>query len=193
MEESHLSKHERQLISECLKGKPSAQRELYDRYAPKMFGVCLRYAKNFHLAEDLLQEGFVRVFRYLDKYRELGSFEGWMRRIFINISIEHFRKQNLLYPVGDVNERDTAPVDNDAMNNMAVKDLLKLVSELSNGYRMVFNMYVIEGFNHKEIGEMLGISEGTSKSQLARARAILKTRVTELYNDKYDAAIEQRL
>lgn len=193
MEESHLSKLERKLINECLEGKPSAQREFYDRYAPKMFGVCLRYAKNYHLAEDLLQEGFVRVFRYLDRYKELGSFEGWLRRIFINISIEHFRKQNLLYPVGDVNERDTAPVHNDAMNDMAVKDLLKLVSDLSDGYRMVFNMYVIEGFNHKEIGEMLGISEGTSKSQLARARAILKTRVTELYNDKYDAAIEQRL
>lgn len=184
---------EKRLIKDCLKGKPAAQRALYDQFAAKMFGVCLRYAKNYHIAEDLLQDGFVKVFRYLDKYKGTGSFEGWIRRIFINTAIEHYRRQNPMYSVVEVQERDNETIDNSALQSMAVDDLLRLVNALSDGYRMVFNLYAIEGYTHKEIGEMLGISEGTSKSQLARARNILKTKIASQYSETYDAYVRQGL
>lgn len=187
------SKAEQKLIKECLKGKPTAQKQLYDLFAAKMFGVCLRYAKNYHLAEDMLQDGFVKVFRYLDKYKGAGSFEGWIRRIFINTAIEHHRKKNPMYSVVEVQEKDTGEIDNSALQDLAVDDLLRLVNELSDGYRMVFNLYVIEGYNHREIADLLGISEGTSKSQLARARNILKERIASQYSETYDAYVRQRL
>ncbi len=186
-------KDENALIAACLKGKPAAQRELYDHFSGKMFGVCLRYAKNYHVAEDLLQEGFVKVFRYLDKYKGTGSFEGWVRRIFINTAIEHYRKNNPMYPVGEVDERLTTPVDNTAMQELAMEDLLAMVNELADGYRMVFNLYAIEGYAHQEIGDMLGISEGTSKSQLARARAILKEKIATRYSETYAERVRQQL
>lgn len=183
-------KDDQELIKACLKGKRTGQKELYDKYAPKMFGICLRYAKNYHLAEDLLQEGFIKVFRNLDGFRGTGSFEGWVRRIFVNTAIEHYRKNNLLYSVSEPTEAEAGPVQNDAMDNLSVADLLKLVNELSDGYRMVFNLYAIEGYTHKEIGEMLGISEGTSKSQLARARNILKQKVQTYYPSAYEAHVQ---
>lgn len=187
------SKIEQNLIKDCIKGKPVAQRQLYDRFAAKMFGVCLRYAKNHHLAEDMLQDGFVKVFRYLDKFKGTGSFEGWVRRIFVNTAIEHFRRNNPLHAVAEVQEKDTGEIDNTAMHSLAVNDLLQLVAELSDGYRMVFNLYIIEGYNHREIADMLGISEGTSKSQLARARNILKEKIASQYSETYDAYVRQRL
>lgn len=160
------------------------QEELYNRFSGKMYAVCLRYANNADDAQDLLQEGFIKVFRNLHRFRAEGSFEGWIRRVFVNSSIEHFRKKSLqLTKVSDKEENVVESEDVSALENLAEKDIINLIRELSPGYRTVFNLYAIEGFSHREIGELLGISEGTSKSQLARARAILQKKVTQYLSD----------
>jgi RNA polymerase sigma factor (sigma-70 family) len=160
------------------------QEELYRRFAPKMYAVCLRYANNADDAQDLLQEGFIKVYRNLHRFRAEGSFEGWIRRVFINSSIEHFRKKSAkLSTVSDKEENTIEDTDISALDNLAEKDIINLIRELSPGYRTVFNLYVVEGYSHKEIGELLGISEGTSKSQLARAKAILQKKVSQYLSD----------
>lgn len=162
------------LIAGSLRGDRKAQSELYHRFAPKMYGVCLRYAANAEEAEDILQEGFVKVFRKLESYRSEGSFEGWVRRIFVNTAIEHFRRKTHLQPITEKEEETYEGSYLNALDHMAEKDIVALVQQLSPGYRTVFNMYVVEGYSHKQIAELLGISEGTSKSQLSRAKQILQ-------------------
>lgn len=160
------------------------QQELYNRFAGKMYAVCLRYANNPDDAQDLLQEGFIKVFRNLHRFRAEGSFEGWIRRVFINSSIEHLRKKSVqMSKVTDKEEDTIEDADISALDSLAEKDIINLIQELSPGYRAVFNLYVIEGYSHKEIGEQLGISEGTSKSQLARARSILQKKVAQYLSD----------
>jgi RNA polymerase sigma-70 factor (ECF subfamily) len=170
---------ESDLIRACIAGNRAMQEELYKRFAPKMYAVCMRYANNADDAQDLLQEGFIKVYRNLEKFRAEGSFEGWVRRVFVNTSIEHFRRKNTLYSITEKEESIIEDGDINALDNLAEKDIINLIRELSPGYRTVFNMYVIEGYSHKEIGNILGISEGTSKSQLARAKAILQKKVQE--------------
>jgi len=170
---------ERDLIEGCLKGDRRMQELLYQHFAPKMYAVCLRYAGNAEDARDILQDGFVKVFRSLDRYRGEGSFEGWVRRIFVNTAIEHYRKQANLYTVPENQETLIEDKDLSALDNLAMKDLVALIQQLSPGYRTVFNLYAVEGYTHKEIAELLGISEGTSKSQLARAKAILQNLVKQ--------------
>lgn len=149
-----------------------------------MYSVCLRYANNSNDAQDLLQEGFIKVYRNLHKFRSEGSFEGWIRRVFVNSSIEHFRKRSLqLSKVSDKEESTIEDGDITALDSLAEKDIISLIQQLSPGYRTVFNLYVIEGYSHKEIGEQLGISEGTSKSQLARSRSILQKKVSQYLSD----------
>ena len=176
---SNYSITEPDLIRECIAGKLSMKKELYKRIAPKMYDVCMRYANNADDAQDLLQEGFIKVYRNLEKFRAEGSFEGWIRRVFVNTSIEHFRRKHTLYSITEKEETVIEDGDITALDNLAEKDIINLIQELSPGYRTVFNMYVIEGYSHKEIGTILGISEGTSKSQLARAKAILQKKVQE--------------
>jgi RNA polymerase sigma-70 factor (ECF subfamily) len=139
-----------------------------------MYGVCLRYSENAEDANDVLQEGFIKVYKNLDKFRGEGSFEGWVRRIFINTSIEHYRKKVKLYNVSEVQENTVEDTDLSALDSLAAKDILNIINELSPGYKQVFNLHVVEGYSHKEIADMLGITEGTSKSQLARAKGVLK-------------------
>jgi RNA polymerase sigma factor (sigma-70 family) len=170
---------ESDLIRGCIAGDRTMQQELYKRFAPKMYAVCMRYANNSEDAQDLLQEGFIKVYRNLEKFRAEGSFEGWIRRVFVNTSIEHFRRKNTLYSITEKEENVIEDSDITALDNLAEKDIINLIQELSPGYRTVFNMYVVEGYSHKEIGNILGISEGTSKSQLARAKAILQKKVQE--------------
>lgn len=177
------------LIKGCLKGQAKAQKALYDRYSGKMFGICLRYSKHRHNAEDLLQEGFIKVFKYLKNFRGDGSFEGWLRRIFVNTAIEHFRKNSPMYSMQDIPEKWHEVDHNTAISDMSAEELMTLVNALSDGYRMVFNLYVIDGLNHREIGERLGISEGTSKSQLARARALLQKMIKQRESQSYGTAI----
>jgi RNA polymerase sigma-70 factor (ECF subfamily) len=149
-----------------------------------MYAVCLRYANNSDDAQDLLQEGFIKVYKNLHRFRAEGSFEGWVRRVFINSSIEHYRKkQAKLTTVSDKEENTIEDSDISALDSLAERDIINLIQDLSPGYRTVFNLYVIEGYSHKEIGELLGISEGTSKSQLARAKSILQKKVTQYLSD----------
>ena len=175
---------ETDLIKGCIEGNRQMQEELYKRFSGKMYAVCLRYANNADDAQDLLQEGFIKVYRNLHRFRAEGSFEGWIRRVFVNSSIEHFRKKALqLSKVSDKEENTIEDTDSSALDQMAEKDIVRLIQELSPGYRTVFNLYVVEGYSHREIGDMLGISEGTSKSQLARARSILQKRVAQYLSD----------
>ncbi|WWC85033.1 ECF RNA polymerase sigma factor SigE [Mycovorax composti] len=175
---------ENDLITGCIEGDRRMQEELYNRFAPKMYAVCLRYASNADEAQDILQDGFIKVFRKLDSYRGDGSFEGWIRRIFVNTAIEYFRKKKYLQPVTEREENTIEGKYISALDGLAEKDILDLISQLSPGYRTVFNMYVVEGYSHKEIGDMLGISEGTSKSQLSRAKAILQDLVRKHIESK---------
>jgi RNA polymerase sigma factor (sigma-70 family) len=183
---NELSNHnitENDLINGCIAGNRRMQELLYQRFAPKMYAVCLRYANNADDANDLLQEGFIKVYRNLDKFRKEGSFEGWVRRIFVNTAIEHYRRK---VNMNSVSEREESTAEEGAWNaldHLAEKDIIGLVQDLSPGYRTVFNMYVIEGYAHREIADMLGISEGTSKSQLARAKAILQKKVSEFIDN----------
>jgi len=164
------------LIKGCIEGDRRMQKQLYDQFSPKMYAVCLRYMGNADDAQDILQEGFIKIFKNLERFRGEGSFEGWVRRIFVNTAIEHIRKKKLNLSLTE--KEDTIEFKSvSAVENINEKDLLKIVSDLSPGYRSVFNLYVVEGFSHKEIGELLGINEGTSKSQLARARMILQQKI----------------
>ncbi len=160
------------------------QEELYNRFSPKMYAVCLRYSNNADDAQDLLQEGFIKVFRNLDKFRAEGSFEGWVRRVFVNTSIEHYRRKINLTSTSDKEEFLIEDNSWNALDRLGEKDIIMLVQELSPGYRTVFNLYAVEGYSHKDIANMLGISEGTSKSQLARAKGILQKKVEQYTDDK---------
>lgn len=139
-----------------------------------MFGLCLQYANNYDDACDILQEGFIKVYRKMEQFRGKGSFEGWIRRIIINTALERYRSQMHLYPLTDNAVNKDEMVYEEVFEKLSASDLVKLVQELPPRYRMVFNMYAIEGYSHKEIAEMMGIAVGTSKSNLSRARDILQ-------------------
>ena len=175
---------ESDLIKGCLEGDRRMQEELYRRFSPRMYGVCLRYAADADEAADILQEGFIKVFKKLDSYRGEGSFEGWIRRIFVNTAIEHFRRKTYQQPITEQHENTVEGRSLSALDSLAEKDILKLIQELSPGYRTVFNLYVVEGYTHKEIGELLNISEGTSKSQLARAKLALQDMVKKFLEER---------
>ena len=174
--------NEQQLIEGCRKGDRRAQKELYDTYSRKMMGVCLRYVDDRETARDLLQDGFVKVFTGLDSYAGSGSFEGWMRRIFVNCALEYLRRSDVLREATDLeNTAELIHPDSSAISDLSAAELMRLVSELPTGFRTVFNMFAIEGYSHKEIGEMLGITESTSRSQYTRAKQLLQRRIRELY------------
>jgi RNA polymerase sigma factor (sigma-70 family) len=173
MKPEHASK-ERKLIEECLKQKPRAQEELYKTYTNRMYAICMRYADNPDTAKDLLQEGFVRVFRALDRFRFEGSFEGWMKRIFINNCIEYYRSHKSDPWVSDVDEAVGLEAEDHTISNLGLEELMKAIQSLPTGYRTVFNLFAVEGYTHREIAEQLQISENTSKTQLLKARNMLQ-------------------
>lgn len=162
-----------QLIESCKNNNREAQYKLYNLLSGKMFAVCLRYAKNREAAEDLLQDGFVKVFTNIDKFRGDGSFEGWVRRIIVNTAVEYYRKSTKMYPMVNVDDVNKEVFWEESSDSLELEDVMNLINSLSTGYRTIFNLYVVEGYSHKEIADMLDISEGTSKSQLARARYLL--------------------
>lgn len=167
------------IINGCLKGNRRDQELLYRRHAPKLYSVCLQYSGNDDEARDILQEGFIKIFENLVHYKHEGSFEGWVRKIIVNTALEKFRSKHNLYRVDDIDsipEPDAEP-DNTDYAGLEAVDLMEIIRELPPKYRMVFNLYAIEGYSHKEISEMIKISEGTSKSNLSRARVILQRRV----------------
>ena len=168
-----------EIIYKCREENSGAQTALYRLFSSKMYGVCLRYAKDSAEAEDLLQEGFVRVFTKIRQFEFKGSFEGWMRRIMVNTALEKFRKQDRLYPIEEMNIYESTEWVDDTISSITADDLMRIIQELPPQYRLVFNLFAIEGYSHTEIGEMISISEGTSKSNLSRARAILQRKVEE--------------
>ncbi|MDP2721601.1 MAG: RNA polymerase sigma factor [Bacteroidales bacterium] len=173
------------LIERCLKKDRKAQYEFYEKYAPKLYGICLRYAKTVIDAEDILQDGFIKVFRYLGDYRGEGSFEGWLRKIMVTTAMNYYKKKNLVSK--DVEpETIRIPVHNDheIVSAMSHQELLRFIFELPDGYRTVFNLNTIEGYSHKEIGEMMHISVNTSKSQLSRAKSSLRKRIDLLFKQE---------
>ena len=169
------------LIEGCRKGKPKSQEALYKRFASAMYGICLQYASDEEDARDIMQEGFVKVFRKLDQVKNPAAFPGWIRRIMINTALEKYRKQVHLQRIDDVREEADEAMDDGIFENLTCQELIIVIQTLSPQYRMVFNLYAIEGFSHKEISEELGISEGTSKSNLSRARVILQEKIVNIY------------
>ena len=164
-----------ELVKGCLRKDPACQKLLFERFNRKMMGVCLRYAARSEEADDMLQNGFIRVFEKLDTFRGSGSLEGWVRRIMVNESLSYLRKNKALQMNIDIDDaKYKIPGNSHVGESMNEKDLLKIIQQLPAGFRTVFNMYAIEGYSHKEIGKQLGISEGTSKSQYSRARMYLQ-------------------
>lgn len=168
-----------EIIYKCREGNNGAQTALYRLFSAKMYGVCLRYAKDTGDAEDILQEGFLRVFTKINQFEFKGSFEGWMRRIMVNTALEKFRKHDRLYPVEEMKIYESTEFVEETISSITAGDLMRIIQELPPRYRMVFNLFAIEGYSHLEISEMMNISEGTSKSNLSRARVILQKSVEE--------------
>jgi RNA polymerase sigma-70 factor (ECF subfamily) len=165
---------EQEIIEGCKKGKASSQEKLYQLYSRRMMAVCVRYTRSRFEAEDIFHDAFVKVFKSLNNYNG-GSFEGWMRRIFVNTAINHYHKNRKYQEQLDYSAiEEAAPSEEDIVSNIAGKELLLLIDQLPEGYKLVFNLYEVEGYTHREIGEILGIAEGTSKSQLAKAKMQLK-------------------
>jgi len=170
---------EEDLIKGCRKGDHYAQQQLYDLYSPRMYGVCWRYVKNTMQAEDILVMAFTKVFDRINQFKGEGSFEGWIRKITVNEALTHLRKSRTMVVQTDLELADRHPDYDRISDHLEAEDLLKMVEKLPPGYRIVFNMYAIDGYSHKEIAEQLAISENTSKSQLSRARVYLQKLLAE--------------
>ena len=176
-----------QLVKLCLQGNASAKERLYNLFAQKMWTVCLRYMKNEEEAQDVLQMGFVKVFKNLHAFNKSGSLDGWVRKIIVNTALDTIRKNkkfenNVQWDQVSYQQED---VSGNVLNKLAAEDLMELINELPTGFRTVFNLYAIEGYSHKEIAEMLGVSESTSKSQYSIAKALLRKIIKEKYADIY--------
>lgn len=166
------------LIKNCIKQDAQAQSQLYKQYASKLFSLCLKYSKNYAEAEDNLHDAFITVFSKIDQYNNKGSFEGWLKRIAINTSLQRYRENLGVYDITDEGNIEDVSVDiND--KDLSIDFLLGLIQELPDRYRLVFNLYVLDGYTHVEISELINISIGTSKSNLARARLILKDKIED--------------
>ncbi len=170
---------EKDLIAACERGDRRSQRTLYDRYSRRMLVLCLRYSRTTAEAEDMLQEGFIRVFRHLKEFRFASKLETWITRIMVNTALNHNRRKLYLFPMVDVSELEVEDKGDAGIGRIQFTELLKMIQSLPQGCQVVFNLFAIEGYSHQEIAEMLGISEGTSKSQYARARALMREKVTE--------------
>jgi RNA polymerase sigma-70 factor (ECF subfamily) len=167
------------LIKSCMARDRSSQKKIYDMYGPAMMGLCLRYCQNKEEAEEVLQDGFLQMFRNLGQFTFRGSFEGWLRRIMINCALQRYRgKLNNFKPVSLKDQVDFPSGESDLFDHLSEKELIKLIQSLPPGYRMVFNLYVFDGLKHREIAGLLQITEGTSKSNLSDARQILKRQLT---------------
>jgi RNA polymerase sigma-70 factor (ECF subfamily) len=173
------------LIKDCLKGKLKAQRELYELFAKTMLGVCYRYTRSTRDAEDVLQEGFVKVFHNLDQFKSEGELGAWIRRIMVNTAL-NFLKRNRKYQqeMYFTQEYLHPVVDDDPAIRLNAKELADLIRQLPQGYQVIFNLHAVEGYSHVEIGELLGISDGTSRSQYSRARNLLITWIENFSSDK---------
>ncbi len=173
---------EAELIKGCVQKKENCQRMLFERHAGKMMSVCMRYARDEHEAQDILQVGFVKVFDYIHQFKQEGSLEGWMRRVFVTVALRQISKKNIRFD--DVDRIDTNAVIEDAavLSKISEDDIHKLILQLPEGYRMVFNLNVIEGYSHEEIAAMLKIQPATSRTQLLKARKMLQGLISKCFN-----------
>lgn len=173
---------EDELIRGCLKGESACQKGVFDRFASRMLGVCNRYARNSADAEDILQDAFIKVFDKLHQFKFEGSFEGWIRRIVVNTALKKYSLRRYEKEVAgyEIKDRDENGLEPSAYAHLTEKELLALINNLPDGYRIIFNLYVIEGYQHDEIAEMLGIQSGTSRSQLVKARNMLQKQILQL-------------
>ncbi len=167
------------IIHGCLKKAPKAQKAFYEFFSRTMYGICLRYSNSPDDAKDILQDGFIKIFAKLDQFSNKGSLEGWLKRIFINTALEHYRVNKVYMEQSDVEMAYDQAIQGFAIEKITQKEILEVLSKMATGYRTVLNLYAIEGYTHAEIAEMLNISEGTSKSQLSRARVLF----TQTWND----------
>lgn len=167
----------KQLIQKCSKNDTKAQAELYQLFSGKLFSVCLKYCKNYAEAEDNLQDAFMTIFNKISQYKHKGSFEGWLKRITINTALQRYRNQGVFEIIDDTNIEDVEVTVED--DDVTLEFLLQIIQELPDRYRLVFNLYVLDGYSHKNIADMLDITIGTSKSNLARARKILKDKIED--------------
>ena len=167
---------ENELILKCKQQDAGAQGQLYQKYNGVLFSICLRYSPNYEEAQDNLQDAFLTIFKKIEQFKGKGSFEGWLKRVTVNTVLQKYRKKRIFETIeDDLLEDSSVEVVED--NNIPLDALLRMIQELPDQYRLVFSMYVLDGYTHREIAEMLGISDGTSKSNLARARKILQTKV----------------
>lgn len=172
-----------QLIESCRKGDRASQKAIYDRLASRMFPICIRYAGDRESAQDILQDGFITLFTKLEDFKGDGSFEGWARRIFVTTALMYLRKKDVLKMSDELELARGLKADTVTQTqNLGYKELMELIMTLPPGFRTVFNLYALEGYSHKEIGEMLGISETTSRTQLSRARIWLQNKIKEREN-----------
>jgi RNA polymerase sigma-70 factor (ECF subfamily) len=172
---------DRQLVKDCLKERPEAQRALYDQFAKSMLGVCYRYTKSMRDAEDVLQEGFIKVFLGLKQYKFEGELGAWIRRIMVNTALNFLKRNRKYRDEMFFTEQPLHPVaDNDPVIALQAKELANLIRQLPHGYQTIFNLHAVEGYTHVEIGEMLGITDGTSRSQYSRARALLSSWLNDI-------------
>ena len=172
-----------ELIDQCLRNDHRAQKALFDRFSRKMMSVCLRYAETRDEAEDILQDGFVKVFSRLSSYKRQGSFEGWIRRTMVNTALDHLRKVKANRIDVDLSEAEyLAGEDEKVLSNMRTEEVMGLIREMPTGYRTVFNLFAIEGYSHQEIAEELGVTESTSKTQYRKARNYLMNIIVERHN-----------
>lgn len=173
---------EDELIRGCIKGESSCQKEIFHRFASRMLGVCHRYARNSGDAEDILQDAFIKVFDKIYQFKFEGSFEGWIRRIVVNTALKKYSLRRYEKEVSgyEIKDRDESGMEPSAYAHITEKELLELINGLPDGYRIIFNLYVIEGYQHDEIAGMLGIQSGTSRSQLVKARAMLQKQILQL-------------
>lgn len=174
-----------QLINECKKNKPKAQEQLYHLFSKKFFGVCLKYSSNYADAQDNLQDGFLIIFRKIEQYSGKGSFEGWAKRIMINNALQKFKGVRFMEVLNDTIPEVEVEIDEE---EVSLDYLLHIIQELPDQYRIVFNLYVLDGYSHKEISEMLSISTGTTKSNLHRARLILKEKIENRIEIKLESS-----
>ena len=165
------------ILQGCVHGKRNAQERLYRMFSAKMFGVCLRYCRDCDDAKDILQDGFLKVFEKIHQFSNRGSLEGWIRKIVVNTALERFRKTTLMLGIDQIPEIREAEEDDNIYLDLSMNEMLEYVQNLPERYRMVFNLYVFEDMPHKEIAEAMGITEGTSKSDLSRARNILQNKI----------------
>lgn len=170
-----------ELVAGCLRNDKASQEYLYKKYASKMFGLCIRYSNTREEAEDVLQEGFIKVFDKIDRFKHEGSFEGWIRRIMINTALKSKDKRKLKYENAGLDHVQEPKYDSKVLGEMGRRELMDIINKLPEGYRVVFNLFAVEGYPHKDIAEMLGISEGTSRSQYSRARQTLIKIIEKIY------------